>query len=113
MFAQEHCSTHSWVDEILAHHAYSTEHMGRIDVLNDDNETNGVVIGATERRDRLDIFHDRLRLPRLDREPYEIAIMDSGLQAEKNRLHKQAGPARPASTAAEEGETDRYLVRGQ
>ncbi|KAE8969574.1 hypothetical protein PR001_g27369 [Phytophthora rubi] len=103
VFANENCSTHSWFDEIVAHNAYSTEHMGRIDVLNDEDVTNAVIIGATERRDRLDIIHDRLRLPRLDREPYDIAILDSDLQAEANRLHKQAGPARPASTDAGEG----------
>ncbi|KAE9268531.1 hypothetical protein PF008_g31095 [Phytophthora fragariae] len=44
-----------------------------------------------ERRARLDVVHDRLNLGRMDRDPYDIAILDGVLKAEADKLHALAG----------------------
>ncbi|KAE8902554.1 hypothetical protein PF005_g25553 [Phytophthora fragariae] len=44
-----------------------------------------------ERRARLDVVHDRLNMDKLDRDPYDIAILESGLAAEEERIQNLAG----------------------
>ncbi|KAE8960575.1 hypothetical protein PR003_g32323 [Phytophthora rubi] len=59
--------------------------------MHDDDFTNMIIIGAMERRDRLDVVHARLHLECLDSAPYDIAILERGLGAEAARLQDLAG----------------------
>ncbi|KAE8962903.1 hypothetical protein PR003_g30658 [Phytophthora rubi] len=84
---------------------YRSGRLGHIDLMLDDDATNTVVIGALERRDRIDVVHDRLGLPRLDSAHYDIAILEDGLSFEETRLQRRAGatqaPERPPSPVRE------------
>lgn len=64
-----------------------------VDFLQDTTEINTTIIGGMERRDRLDVIHDRLQIPRLDKESYDIALLEDGLSLEADRLQRAAGPA--------------------
>ncbi|KAE9164582.1 hypothetical protein PF004_g29780 [Phytophthora fragariae] len=90
-FTQANCRSHSWYEEVKAHIDYSQGLLAQVDYLNDDDATNTILIGAMERRARLDVIHDRLRLDTLDRDPYDIAILESGLEVEEERIHTLAG----------------------
>ncbi|KAE8971751.1 hypothetical protein PR003_g28006 [Phytophthora rubi] len=62
-FAQDNCSDHTWYPEVIEHIEYSHGVIAQVDSLNDDDTTNSILIGAMERRARLDVVHDRLQLP--------------------------------------------------
>ncbi|KAE9311418.1 hypothetical protein PR003_g20022 [Phytophthora rubi] len=99
-FTHAHYASHSWFQEVLTLGEYSVAQLGRADVMEDEDQTNMIIIGGMERRDRLDVVHDRLGLPRLDSAPYDIAILEDGLHAETDRLQALVGqmgtgPANP------------------
>ncbi|KAE9308609.1 hypothetical protein PR003_g20705 [Phytophthora rubi] len=87
-FTRTNCPSHPWYDEVKAHIAYSQGLLAQVDYLNDDDATNKILIGAMERRARLDVVHDRLNMDKLDRDPYDIAILESGLAAEEREDSK-------------------------
>ncbi|KAE9201610.1 hypothetical protein PF005_g14888 [Phytophthora fragariae] len=107
-FTRNHCEGHDWYEEVLTHIKYGQRNAASVDPLQSDDATNMVIIGAMERRDRLDVVHDRLRLPRLDRVPYDVTILANGLEAEADRLRQVAGLSGnrllTAETAPESGQ---------
>ncbi|KAE8980760.1 hypothetical protein PR001_g24195, partial [Phytophthora rubi] len=54
-FAQTHCDSHAWFSEVVAHIEYGASRMDRVDLMEEDADTNTVIIGGMERRDRLDV----------------------------------------------------------
>ncbi|KAE9266537.1 hypothetical protein PR003_g32091, partial [Phytophthora rubi] len=89
-FAQDHCSSHEWFNEVIAHMECCATRTDEIDTLTDDADVNAFIIGTMERRVRLDVVHDRLMLPRLDNTPYDLDILADGLPAEAARLQRCA-----------------------
>ncbi|KAE9317675.1 hypothetical protein PR003_g18419 [Phytophthora rubi] len=63
-----------------------------LEVLADSDDTNDFLIGTMERRNRLDIVHDRLQLPRLDSGIYDIGVLETELPDEESRLQRLADP---------------------
>ncbi|KAL4106603.1 hypothetical protein PRIC1_004650 [Phytophthora ramorum] len=58
--------------------------------MQDDDDPNSAIIGALDRRSRLDVIHDRLQLDKLDSVYYDIAILEDGLAEEAARLQLRA-----------------------
>jgi hypothetical protein len=109
-FADANCATHPWYDEILAHMAYSEPRMSTTDPGDCSEETDMILIGGMEPRARLDIVHDRLGLPRLNAEGFDMDAMEDGLHGEGGRLQQEAGPPSPGlgeSTRIHDGATNR------
>ncbi|KAE8902968.1 hypothetical protein PF005_g25274 [Phytophthora fragariae] len=90
-FTTTNCEAYDWYAEVLAHIEYGQSNAATVDPLQLDDTTNTIISGAMERRDRLDVVHDRLHLPRLDRAPYDITILADGLGAEADRFCAEAG----------------------
>ncbi|KAE9217947.1 hypothetical protein PF004_g14008 [Phytophthora fragariae] len=89
--AHDNCSDHPWYPDVIAHIEYRQGLLAQVKCLNDDDATNSILIGAMERRARLDVVHDRLHLEKLGRDPYDIAILESGLTEEEDRLQALPG----------------------
>ncbi|KAE8883466.1 hypothetical protein PF003_g32558 [Phytophthora fragariae] len=70
---------------------YCESRTDEVDCEVDTDEANAFLIGTMERRDRLDIVHDRLQLPRLDNGHYDMDILTRDLPTEAARLQAQAG----------------------
>ncbi|KAE8879708.1 hypothetical protein PF005_g22588 [Phytophthora fragariae] len=99
-FAETNCDSHPWISEVLAHIEASVPKLAGVDPLHDLEEVNNVIIGGMEHRERLDIIHDRLCLPRLDGECVDLVELDARLGAEGDRLHRAAGPQVTAALSA-------------
>ncbi|KAE9203440.1 hypothetical protein PF005_g14192 [Phytophthora fragariae] len=63
-----------------------------LEVLADSDDSNDYLIGTVVRRNRLDIVHDRLQLPRLDSGVYDIGVLETELPDEESRLQRLADP---------------------
>lgn len=96
-FAETNCVSHPWLPEVLAHIELSEPKLAGVDTLHDLDEVNTVIIGGMEHRERLDIIHDRLHLPRLDGECIDLVDLEARLGAEGDRLHRVAGPSDTAA----------------
>ncbi|KAE8880511.1 hypothetical protein PF005_g15924 [Phytophthora fragariae] len=70
---------------------YCESRTDEVDCEVDTDEAYAFLIGTMERRDRLDIVHDRLQLPRLDNGHYDMDILTRDLPTEAARLQAQAG----------------------
>lgn len=91
-FAMENCGSHPWISEVIAHIDYSSSRLAHVDALTDTAAVNTILIGGMEHRRRLDVVHDRLHLPRLDGDGYDMAHLEASLSAEGDRLQQAAGP---------------------
>ncbi|KAE8986134.1 hypothetical protein PR003_g23020 [Phytophthora rubi] len=89
-FAQDHCADYDWFNDVIAHMDDSEARQEDLDPLVDTDEGNAILIGTVDRRDRLDIAHDRLKLARLDSCSYDMDILAGGLRAEGVRLQALA-----------------------
>jgi hypothetical protein len=91
-FAETNCSTHPWYEEVVAHMAYSEDKVRDVDVMLDSDEVDLIIVGGMEHRAHLDVVHDRLGLPRLNGDAYDIADLEASLvEGERNR--RAAGPS--------------------
>jgi hypothetical protein len=82
--------------------AYSAPRMAELNPLECSEEVDTILIGGLEHRDRLDVVHDRIGLPRLDAAGFDIAAMEETLSEEGERLQNAAGPVTAAVEAGAE-----------